>query len=98
MIRSLIAVVCACGVAISLAGCGQTDHMAKAKEQLVDISRVYLAKDHPDWSCQCDGEIVVVERVQCWEVHFPMRADNNSRTAVVRISKGTLQPMGLFHE
>lgn len=98
MIRSAITCVFACLVVVALAGCGQIDHMAKAKEQLVEVSKVYLAKDHPDWSCQCDGEIIVVERVQCWEVHFPMRADNADRTAVVRVSKGTLEPIGMFHE
>jgi hypothetical protein len=98
MIRSAIVCAIACAIAMALTGCAKSDHMALAKEQLVDISKVYLAKDHPDWVCQCDGEIIVVERVQCWEVHFPMKADNSNRTAVVRISKGNLEPMGMFHE
>lgn len=90
--------ICACVIGLATAGCSQGDRMARAKEQLVDISHDYMATDHPDWADQCDGEIVVVERVNCWEVHFPLRADSADRTAVVRIAKGTMEPLGMFHE
>ncbi len=99
MFRAAIALICMCALCLSLSSCGRTDHMAQAKEQLVDISKTYLAKDHPDWAgqCQCD-EIIVIERASCWEVHFPLQADSANRTVVVRLAKGTLEPVGMFHE
>jgi len=88
---------------VMLASCAQEprDHMGLAKLQLKDISRDYLQKRHPDWAKQLDQtdqNIVVVERRECWEVHFAMPVEDHGRTAVVRLAKGTLEPLGTFHE
>lgn len=77
---------------------GPKDHMAHARTQLIDISRDYFQKDHPDWARQLDCCIIVVERRDCWEVRFDLPAENRDQTAIVRIAKGTMRPMGTFHE
>ena len=72
--------------------------MALAKEQCVDISRCYLQTSDPDWADGLDGPIVVVERPDCWEVQFSLTQDRSADTAVVRIAKDSMQPVGMFHE
>jgi hypothetical protein len=89
--------------AAMLSSCAQkpADHMSVAKLQLTEISRDYLVKQHPDWAKRmeyADQNIVVVERRECWEVHVDMATEEHGRVAVVRIAKGTMEPLGTYHE
>ncbi len=97
-IGCIIAVLALAGV-LCVSGCkGPEDQMEIAKMQLVTISKDYLQVDHPNWAKQMGRRIIVIEGATCWDVQFPLPVDEDGQTAVVRIAKGTMEPLGVFPE